>query len=78
MEAREIIQKEKAKGEELVARLKAARQITAGFYWKEGSNHLGKDLFEICKKKHLKKKTEEREKKQAKGRENLLRIETAS
>ena len=64
MEARERIKREKANGEDLATRLKAAKRITAGFVWKEGTNRLGKTVFEVCKEKHKQKKELERKKKQ--------------
>jgi len=64
MEARERIKREKVDGEDLATRLKAAKRITAGFVWKEGTNRLGKTVFEVCKEKYKRKKDLERQKKQ--------------
>ena len=64
MEARERIKREKAHGEDLATRLKAAKRITAGFVWKEGTNRLGKTVFEVCKERYKRKKELERKKKQ--------------
>ena len=64
MEARERIRTEKADGEDLASRLKKAKQVTAGFCWKEGTNRLGKTIFEICKEKQLVKKRDAQQKKQ--------------
>ena len=64
MEARERIRTEKADGEDLASRLKKAKRVTAGFCWKEGTNRLGKTIFEICKEKQLVKKREAQQKKQ--------------
>ena len=63
MEARERIKREKAEGEDLATRLKGGRKITAGFCWKEGTNRLGKTVFEVCKEKLVQKKNEEMKKK---------------
>lgn len=62
MEARERIRKEKANGEDLVTRLKQAKRVTAGFVWKEGTNRLGKTIFEVCKEKQLMKKKDQEDK----------------
>ena len=64
MEARERIKREKAHGEDLANRLKAAKRIPAGFVRKEGTNRLGKTVFEVCKEKYKRKKWLERKKKQ--------------
>ena len=63
MEARERIKREKLEGKDLATRLKVGSKITAGFCWKEGTNRLGKTIFEVCKEKALKKRNEELEKK---------------
>ena len=62
MEARERIKSEKSEGEDLVTRLTASKRLTAGFCWKEGTNRLGKTIFEVAKEKINKKKEEERNK----------------
>ena len=63
MEARERIKKAKSDGDDLSTRLKNAKRITAGFCWKEGTNRLGKTVFEVCKEKQKKKEQEQKEKK---------------
>ena len=71
MEAREGIKSEKSEGEDLVSRLKASKRLTAGFCWKEGTNRLGKTIFEVAKEKINKKKEEERNKIRKNARLNL-------
>ena len=77
MEARERIWKEKGNGEDLTTRLKQAKHVTAGSVWKEGTNRLGKTIFEVCKEKQLLKRKKQRDKVQ-KRKESLLRIEGES
>ena len=62
MEARERIKLEKSEGEDLTTRLKAAKRVTAGFVWKEGTNRLSKSVFEVRKEKQQKRKEPERTK----------------
>ena len=71
MEARERIKLEKAEGEDLATRLRAAKRIMAGFVWKEGTNRLGKIVFEVCKEKQQKQKEAERKKIQKEERAYL-------
>ena len=54
-EAREMIQNEKMDGEDLTARLKAAKSLTASICWKNETNQLGKSVFEVAKDKQMKK-----------------------
>ena len=71
MEARERIKLEKAEGEDLATRLKAAKRIMAGFVWNEGTNRLGKTVFEVCKEKQQKRKEAARKKIQKEERTYL-------
>ena len=73
MEARERIKKAKSDGDSLSTRLKNAKRITADFCWKEGTNHLGKIVFEVCKGKQKQKEQEQKEKK-LKGEKTYLEL----
>ena len=57
-EARERIQNSKRDGEDLIAKLKAAKKLTAGICWKNETNRLGKSVFEVAKDNQMKKDIE--------------------
>ena len=42
----------------MTSKLKAAKKLTAGICWKNGTNRLGKSVFEVARDKQLKKKVE--------------------